>query len=383
MTSLGAARQAHAGVERARAIIAARDPGAGREFARVTGAAAAACGGAWVGDCLNQNDAPLEFSFSTACRDLRYTMEVGGRASAPGSRLAIVNALLTELGLDADWDGVARSFPALQRHATLAWGAWLAARQPRAPGQREPEPTRYKIYAEVPAGPHDAAMTLLRRYLGPAPLAAAPHAQLVMLGAAPGSQRCEFYFELGSRELSFDCLRELLAHVGLAHLRDELAALVGRFDFRRGRSADGLPQAQYGLSYSVLPDGREAEFSLLAFAADLAGGEAWVRQQVLAVAGQRGLDLALYGALTAPLAQPHAGARFHNMITFSVGERAPPGWQISVSPPPGVHVSQAPASAEASHRTARAAKRAGRQCDTSLPARAARHFPQSVLNQRS
>ncbi|NHZ93150.1 hypothetical protein F2P45_29680 [Massilia sp. CCM 8733] len=373
MTSLAAPRPLHAGVARAHAIIAARDPGAGREFARVTGAADAACGGgAWAGAWLNQHDAPLEFGFSTACRDLRYTMEVGGCASAPGSRLAIVDALLTELGVDAGWDGVARRFPALQRDATLAWGAWLAARQPVP--QREAEPTRYKIYAEVPAAAHEAAMTLLRSYLGPAPLAAAPRARLVMLGAAPGSQRCEFYFELGSRELSLDCLRALLAQASLAHWRDALAALVGRFDFRRGRSTDALPQAQYGFSYSVLPDGREAEFSLLAFAADLAGGDAWVRQQVLAVAAGRGLDLAVYGALSAPLAQRDAGTRFHNMITFSVGERAPPGWQISLSPPPDADVFQA------SGCTGRAAQRAGRQCDAAPPVGAACHFPQSVLN---
>jgi hypothetical protein len=382
MTTLGTAGQALAGLERARGIIAARDPGAGREFARVTGAVAAACGAApWAGPGLNQHEAPLEFSFSTACRELRYTMEVGGRGSAPGSRLAIVDAVLTELGIDAGWDGVARCFPALQHHAAPAWGAWLAARQPLA--QRKAAPARYKIYAEVPPGPHQAAASLLRRYLGPTPLPAAPQARLVMLGAVPGSQRCEFYFELGSRELSMEKLGALLTHVSLGHLRDALAALVRRFDFRRGDGAHALPQAQYGLSYSVLPDGQEAQFSLFAFAADLAGGDAWVRHQVLALAGQRGLDLALYDTLTAPLAQRGADTRFHNMITFSVGERAAPGWQISVSPPPGSDVFQAPASAEASRGPGRAADSADRYGEALPPVCCSCHFPQSVFNQRS
>jgi len=335
MSAAATPHRQHAGVARARCILAAYAPATAHEFERVTAAAAAACGtAAWTGGYLNQTDAPLEFSFSSASRDLRYTMEVGASAAAPATRLAAAGAVLDALGVDPAWTGVARGFPALQRGAPLDWGAWLAARQP---GGAHPAgaATRFKLYAEVADASGAPAAALLRKYVKTMPLALASRARLVMVGAAPGAERCEFYFELGSRALSLEHLRGLLAHVGLAHHGAALAALVNGFDFRHGRVAQALPRAQYGFSYSLLPDGEEAEFALFAFAADLAGGEAGVRRQVLAAARRGGLDPEPYAAITAPLAHSQPGQRYHNMLTFFAGERALPGWQISVSPPPG------------------------------------------------
>lgn len=326
------------GLERAWRIIGGFDDAAAREFARVTGQAAGLAGSPshWGGGLLNQSGAPLEFSFSTRNNELRYTLEIGGRDTAPASRLAYINVLLEALGLESGWEGAARQFPALQQEQGLAWGAWLAARQahPACPGLQPG--TCYKVYAEVPRGRLPAAHALMQQYLGAAPLADAPLARLVMVGAAPGAARCEFYFELGSRIFSLACLHGLMDRVGLAHRCDALARLIDRFEFRRGRQHDALPNAQYGFSYAISPERQDATFSVIVFAADLAGGDAWVRHQLLTDASRQGMALPLYAALSEPVAGSYFCSEFHNMLTFSVDAAGPPAWQISISPPPEV-----------------------------------------------
>lgn len=324
------------GLERAWRIIGGIDDAAAREFARVTSLAAGLAGSPsrWGGGLLNQSGAPLEFSFATRNNELRYTLEVGNSDTAPAARLEHINVLLAALGLGSGWQGAARQFPALQQEQPLAWGAWLAARQadPACPGPRRD--TCYKVYAEVPCAKLPAARALTQQYLGSAPLAEAPFARLVMVGAAPGAARCEFYFELGSRIFSLACLYGLMDRVGLAHRCDALARLIDRFEFRRGRQHDALPNAQYGFSYAVSPDRQDATFSVIVFAADLAGGDAWVRHQLLADACRQGMALPLYAALSEPIAGSYFCSSFHNMLTFSIDAAGPPAWQISMSPPP-------------------------------------------------
>lgn len=305
---------------------------AAREFARVT---QAVLGGTPLDDApapgtrgvLNGNGAPLEFTFATsACGELRYTMEVDGAATAQAGRLRRIAQLLDELGVRPASDGVVGEFAALQEDAQLAWGAWLGARQPH--GTREP--TRYKVYAEVPPGRAARAGTLQARYLG----AEAMPGQLVMVGAAPGSDRCEFYFEHGRSPFTLHRLRGLLQRMGLAGRLDELAALVCAFDFRHGQEPGALPRAQYGFSVASGPGGSEPVFALHVFAADLPGGDAGVRHQVLEAARWQRVQLRGYAALSAPLAAQGSDTSFHNMLGFSVGAQHPPAWQVSLCPPP-------------------------------------------------
>lgn len=273
----------------------------------------------------------LEFSFSTSSDDLRYTMEVGGSETPPACRLDRIEGLLARLGVDPDWNGVAREFPVLQNEHRLAWGAWLGARQSFQ--NAHAAASRYKIYAEVSYDSNAEASSLLQRYLGVQPFRAGPSAQLVVVGAAPGSQRCEFYFEIGSRTVTRSYLSALLERVGLARRLDDLASLIGSFEFRHGRASDALPNAQYGFSYSVLPSGGEPIFSVFIFAADLAGGDAWVRHQMLASRRSES-ELRSYAAVTESFSERHACCSSHNMVTFSVDENAPAGLQVSLSPPP-------------------------------------------------
>jgi hypothetical protein len=323
------------GYERSVRVIEEFEPAIAPEFARTTdillrdARSSERADAAWSGGLLNRTGAPLEFSFATFSDDLRYTVEVGGPETPPESRLARVDSLLQELHVDAGWSGIPRRFPEIQRNEQLGWGAWLGVRHPRKEGR-----TAFKIYAEIPARMNAASSALVTEYLGAAPAMSGGELRLVLMGGAPYSDGCEFYFELTGGELTAGAIKPLLAHVGLEERHEELMELIHSFQFRGGSVADTLPETQYGFSYSVLPHSRNPVFSVFVFAADLAGGDGFVRRQVLASALGRGWKLGCYAALTEPIAQRYFRSAFHNMISFSVGEKSMAGLQVSVSPPP-------------------------------------------------
>jgi hypothetical protein len=329
----GAAQRS--GFERSIEAITRHDPDVASAFAQTSGIALRDCltsarqGKAWSGGTLNRNGAPLEFSFSTMSDDLRYTVEVGGPDTSPERRLARIDTLLGELGLDPGWDGIARQFPDLQRSATLTYGAWLGIRHRRA-GTSGPA-TTFKIYAEIPNAA--ATTALLTDYLG-APVLPNGEAQLRLLGGTPDSDRCELYFELSQARPAVSTLTRLLARSGLAARQNDLLELIRSFHFRRDGGPDTLPEAQYGFSYSVLPGGRDPVFSIFVLPSALAGGDGYLRRELLISALGRGWSLGCYGALTRPLAQRLFQSGFHNMLTFSVGAGLALGLQVSLSPPP-------------------------------------------------
>lgn len=329
----GAAQQR--GFERSIEAIARHDPGLASEFARTSGIVLRDCltsarqRKAWSGGLLNRNGAPLEFSFSTMSDDLRYTVEVGGPGTPPARRLARIDILLGELGLDPGWDGVPRRFPQLQRDTPLTYGAWLGIRHTHAnsPGAA----TTFKIYAEMLRGA--ATSELVTNYLG-APVLPEGGAELALVGGAPNSDRCELYFELSQPQPMVSTLTRLLAWGGLEARHDDLLELIRSFHFRREGTPDTLPEARYGFSYSVLPGGHAPVFSMFVLPSALAGGDGYLRREILISALGRGWKLGCYGALTQPLAQRLFKSGFHNMLTFSVGAGRTLGLQVSVSPPP-------------------------------------------------
>jgi hypothetical protein len=174
------------GFERAIGVIARYEPAVACEFARTSWIAlrdvmeSGRQDIAWSGGLLNRNGAPLEFSFSTMSDDLRYTVEVGGPETPPEGRLARIDALLEELGVDPGRGGITRRFPELQRDAPLSYGAWLGIRHLRAVAARPA--TTFKIYAEPPAQKTPAISRLLTEYLG-APVLPEGEAELALVAA--------------------------------------------------------------------------------------------------------------------------------------------------------------------------------------------------------
>jgi len=320
------------GFERAVRVIESFEPAVASEFVGTTDLLlrevkrSAQGDGAWTGGLLNRTGAPLEFSFGTGSGDLRYTVEAGGPETAPGRRLDVVDTRLGELGAARSRGGVCSRFREIQRNAGLRFGAWLGVRH-----FRNGRPTRFKIYAEVPGKTSRAASALASEYLGPGPVG--PVSQPVLLGGDPGGDRCEFYYELASRRFMPDTLRQMLARVGLESRQAELIDLLRSFEFRGEGVGGALPEAQFGFSYSALPGGGEPAFSIFVFAADLPGGDGFLRRQVLASALGRGWTLGCYAAMTEAVAQRYFRSAYHNMISFAVDSDSM-GFQVSVCPPP-------------------------------------------------
>lgn len=285
---------------------------------------------AWTSSLLTCTGAPLEFSFSTLSDDIRYTVEVGGPNTLPGDRLDRIDTLSASLGWGEPCREVTIQLRSLQAAGTLRWGAWLGVRHGLEGG-----PPRYKVYAEVPLENGLAASGMIKEYLLSAPVLSGRDLPLVMLGKSPGSERCEFYFEIPKRGLDAHDLECVLAHVGLEDRREDLEELIFSCAFCRGSDCQSVfPNAQYGLSYSVLPCGVDPVFSLYAFASDFVGSDGFVRNQLLTAAYSRGWSLGMYFFITEPIARRFFSAAYHNMISFIVGKPPIAGLQVCLSPPP-------------------------------------------------
>ena len=283
---------------------------------------------AWTTSLLTSTGAPIEFSFSTLSRDLRYTVEVGGPRTPPCERLARIDALPASLFWRNAVTEVTRSLRCLQGAGTLQWGAWLGLRHPPDGG-----PAGCKIYAEVPPDNGAAAAGIVNRYLLSPPSLSGESPALTIVAMSPDSERSEFYFDLTARTLTTGGLERLLGHVGLESRRPDLEDLIRSCDLA-GPGEPSLPAARYGISYSTLPGAVDPIVSIFARASELLGGDGFVRHQMMAAAGRRGWTLGLYPFITEPIARRFFRARYHNMISFTAGESSVAGLQVCLSPPP-------------------------------------------------
>lgn len=287
---------------------------------------------AWRFSTLNGNGYPIEFTFSSLDPGLRYTVEVGGPAIAPGDRLTHAGQLLGALRVTQPWTETCDCFGALQAQSKLTWGAWLGVRH-------LPQGDRFKVYAEVGDPRSAAAQAMLGQALGHKPLLPNGSAQLVAVGRELGSSRTEFYFRIDQLGLAYWEIGYLLRRVGLESQQVALLTLV---EAARGYTikADRPPLAaiNYGFSLSVAGSaatGWDAPplFSLFAVADPFIGNDAAIRHNVLALANTRRWNLGNYAALTTPLANRRARSEHHNVIAFIVGPQGLLGLHISLSPP--------------------------------------------------
>lgn len=267
---------------------------------------------AWRFSTLTCSGSPVELAFTSYDADVRYTVEFGGPDVQPADRLTNIQQFLAGRGADE----LPHLFGEWQRATTPEWGAWLGLRR---------GPT-YKVYAEMPASAEQEP-GWYSDYMDPVPL---PGCWL-MTGQQPGSERREFYFECPAPGLCAGDLERLLGHVGLAHRHAELMELMCACVFG---GATRLPDVKYGFSYSVLPGAQEPAVSVFAYAADLIGGDGFVRHQLLSVAHARGWQLGRYPELSAPLRQQFTRAIYHNTVGFVVTGAPELGLHVSVSPPP-------------------------------------------------
>ncbi|SFG60875.1 hypothetical protein [Methylobacterium gossipiicola] len=309
---------APAGIADAVAILHAHAPRLAPDVSRTLAALLAEVEAvpAGAGLSLNADGGAVEFACSSLSADLRYVVDFGG---AVRTRLARIADWLAAHGAGAGDLAAARR---LQAQGAPRWGAWLGVRH------RPGAPPAFKVYVEVPPGTEPGGSGLIHPPGWPEQDGTALRPLLVGLGPEEGAR--EFYFEGRARGMPVARLAGLLGRLGLAEHLEDLVALVGAFEFRRGGGR--LPDIRFGFSERATPTGPPV-FSLIAFAQDFAGGDAELRAALLRCADRRGFDLGPYADLTASFAARPAGGSRHNMITFLVGAGIGPGLQVSFRPP--------------------------------------------------
>lgn len=287
---------------------------------------------AWEFGSLSYNGFPVEFTFGSHERGMRYATEVGGSEVKPQDRLSRAERLLDSLGAGRLPEEVSALSHKVQESGSLKWGAWMGVRH-RLEGDR------YKLYVEVPQEGSPAAAEMVRCFLGNEPLLPDGGAQLVAIGQETDLSRTEFYFRIKSPHLTDWQVTNLLQRVGLESRQADLFGLIEETSgYTFNRAGAGLPEGIYGFSFSFSLGAEPLVFSVFTFAKTLFKTDGSARHALLSLAQQKGWNLRNYAAFTEPLAGCTDPLEHHNVIAFLVAQQGPPALHISLSPPlPGIN----------------------------------------------
>ena len=253
----------------------------------------------WSGSRLTGDGFPVELSFCTADDRLRFTVEPGAGDVQPEKRLDVVLDLLEHLGACVP-TGIADTFRAMQRGATLQYGAWIGC---RVGGEGH----ALKVYVEVP----EQADTLTL----PGPRLALPDRTVTMQMVAytPATEAFEWYARIPSLEPQY--VPALLAPAALEGRAGEfMALLTDAYGYAiRGR----LPGSAVGVSY-VTADGATSRVTVYLFARTLWGSDARIRRQFVRLAEMHGWNADTYLKVTAPIAARESWQTFHGLVGFTL-----------------------------------------------------------------
>jgi hypothetical protein len=260
---------------------------------------------AWQGSTLTGDGFPLEFAFTPADTDLRYTTEVGTPLTLPQHRLSLACQMLAQLGQSVP-SYLIDAFHTLQQDADLQYGVWVG-------GRHGPTQDSYKLYAEVPLESTPFVEQALQRLQIPRPHLSDRLVPLRMIGYHLTAQRLESYFRVA--DATPHHLKSLMAYCGLGDRTQELLDLL---EESYGYPLRGkLPGGSIGISYSLSPGGVLPVFSLFLFGRVL-GGDATIRRKFSELASQQDWDISVYQQITQPLSDRHLCTTYHGMVGLIV-----------------------------------------------------------------
>lgn len=270
----------------------------------------------WQFSKLTGDGFPLEFAFTTADADLRYTTEISSPQIPAAQRLGLACQRLKQLGQAEILAGVLEKLHQIQQVGQLHYGAWVG-------GRHGVKGDGFKLYAEVPISNLESLQSHLKDLQVPCPRLADRSILLRMIGYHLTSQRLEVYFRLSQAEHHH--LQQLMAPWGLKNRVEELwNFLEETYGYcLRGK----LPGGSVGISYSLSPDSDLPVFTLFLFARAFWGGDASIRRKLGAVATKYDWDMTLYQQITEPLAMHNTWKTHHGLLGFVV----PPEHSIAVS----------------------------------------------------
>ena len=277
---------------------------------------------AWAFSRLTGDGFPVELTFLSHDRSIRYTTEVAGPERREVERFNCAELLLARLGAKPLPEIERTLFRQVQTNGHLQYGVWIG-------GRHGPEGDRYKLYIEVPKDGSATAEEWVRTRLGELPFLANRVIRLRMIGYEPGSSRTEFYFRVG--ELEFWEVALLLRRAGMAAQEAELLALIEEVYNYSGRPV--LFGSNIGFSFSISPEGKPLAFSLFTYARSVFGGDDNIRRFVLSLGARRGWNLRTYAALSEPLVGRRDWRTRHGMVAFVVTPEFQPVMHIGLRPP--------------------------------------------------
>jgi hypothetical protein len=275
----------------------------------------AALGTAWCGSGLTGDGFPLELGFTTADPALRWTFDPAPPGLPPAARLDVALAGLSRVGAPLE-PRLARLARRLQAGREQGFGAWLG-------GRHDAEGDRYKLYVELADGP--GAEAALRAFGMPRPQLARATPRTRMLGLGPGPDRAEVYFRV---EANRHDLPRLLDPAGRADDAGPLAALLEEAWGHAIR--DRLPGGQVGVSYARSGSARPA-VTLFFFARTLWGGDARIRERMLARLAEAGAPAGPYAAASTPVADRRSAQTRHGLVGITLAPGAV-AWSVGLRP---------------------------------------------------
>ena len=264
---------------------------------------------AWRFSGLTMDGSPLEFTFSSADHDMRFTVDVAPAECGNHERIAAACDLAALLGHEGpDAEDLFR-WSQMQRSQKLSWGARLGVRES---GERQ----RIKYYLEVPF----EAQASIRKKINP-PL---NDSIAVMIGCDPESSATEYYFR--QQKLSKMEFDRLLCGVDGDRtpngMRDAVEQLCGM------PIASALEWICFG--YSLVVEKQSAPAHLTLFVRCQAiGGADRARQRMLRWMPDSIKERSLYSRLMADL--PKDEVPDHGVISLSSRASGNPEMRVGLS----------------------------------------------------
>lgn len=276
--------------------------------------------GTWSSSTLTPTGFPVEISWSSTARELRYTVESGGPGIAPQKRLAHAAGLLARLKHPVDRQGL-RVLGQFQENGPLRYGAWVGIRHRGAA-------TSFKLYSEVSSN-RQFPQVYLPIVEGGITSRLDALCRLDLVGLETGTGQLEYYYKTAG--LSPRDLKEVMRSLGLESRAD---ALLHAIEVLHGRPAyKRLPGNRHGFSYRLTASGKPI-FTFFLFAADLFSCDAEIRRRLLALGREKNWDTGFYESITAPL--KHLGHRItHGLFAITPGESGEPAFSVGFPPTPG------------------------------------------------
>lgn len=264
---------------------------------------------AWRFSGLTADGSPLEFTFSSADNQMRFTIDVAPPERENHERIAAACDLAVSLGQDRPAAEDLIGWTQMQQDRRLSWGARLGVRE--SGGQE-----KVKYYLEVPLEAQDS----IRKFIHP-PLS---DSIVVMIGWDPQSGTTEYYFrqqQLTNAQL--DCLLSGLDdHRAQAGIRDAVERLSGM------PLASVLEWTSFG--YSLVQQKQSTSSRLTLFVRCRAiGGADRARQSVIQGMSDSVRRHSLYYRMVAHL--PKQEVPDHGVISISASPSGIPETRVGLS----------------------------------------------------